>query len=84
MKCKDDWPARSERVVLLDPKWMRFYAVLTGATFVKVILIAVAYLVGTRLDERFGTYPLFLSIGVLAAVGLGLWWIIRVIDRMKL
>lgn len=67
--------------MLLDPKSMRTYAVITSAALTKAALIGLGYWVGSRIDRSLGTSPLFLLICVAAGLGLGLWGLIRALNR---
>jgi F0F1-type ATP synthase assembly protein I len=67
--------------MLVDPKWMRFYARMSGAVMAKVVFIALGLWLGQLLDERFGTYPLFLFVCVTAALALGIFWIVWLAEK---
>jgi F0F1-type ATP synthase assembly protein I len=69
--------------MLLDPKMTRFYALLSSAAISKAILIALGYWIGIRLDRRFNTYPLFLFLCIVFALGVGIWGIVKVAESMN-
>lgn len=64
-----------------DKKWMRFYARMSGAVMAKVILIAGGAYLGQILDVKLGTYPLFLFLLVTLALGLGIAWILWIVEK---
>jgi len=68
-------------VSLIDPKIMRTYAIVSGAVFTKAILIGVGYYVGSILDKKFNTAPLFIMICITIGLAIGLWWLIRSLNR---
>ena len=70
--------------MLFDPKWTRFYALLSGAALTKAILIALGYWIGMALDRKFHTYPLFLFLCITAALAIGIWGIVKIADRLNL
>lgn len=67
--------------MLIDPKWMRFYAKMSGAVLAKAVLIVIGVFAGKALDERFGTYPLFLFVGVIGALALGIFYIVWLAEK---
>lgn len=69
--------------MLIDPKWTRFYALLSSAAISKAVLIALGYWIGMKLDRRFHTYPLFLFLCITAALAVGIWGIVKVAERMN-
>jgi len=73
--------------MLIDPKWMRFYARMSGAVLAKVILVVVGLYVGNAIDAKLGTYPIFLFICVTVCIGVGIFWIVWLAeiesDRLK-
>jgi F0F1-type ATP synthase assembly protein I len=60
---------------------MRMYAVITSAAMAKFALIGLGYWIGSKIDASLGTSPLFLLLCVGIGLGLGLWGLIRAIDR---
>lgn len=67
----------------IDPRYMRFAATLSSAVMLKVLLIAGGYWLGTRVDARLATAPLGLAVGVLAGGGLGLFYLVLVVQRFR-
>jgi F0F1-type ATP synthase assembly protein I len=67
--------------MLLDPKSVRTYAIVTSAALAKAVLIGIGYWVGSRLDTAFGTSPLFLLLCVSAGLGLGLYGLLRALKQ---
>jgi F0F1-type ATP synthase assembly protein I len=63
--------------------WMRTYARVSGAVMVKVCLLAAAFLIGSRLDARFHTYPWLLMLCLVVAASVGIWWIVRVASQVS-
>lgn len=70
--------------MLIDPKFMRFASQLSSVVMTKALLIYGAYRLGTYLDGKFGTYPLFFFLLITTAAGLGLWWIIKIIEKNRI
>lgn len=66
---------------LIDPKVMRTYAIVSSAVFTKAVLIGIGYYVGSILDKKFGTAPLFILVCITLGLALGLWWLIRSLNR---
>ncbi|MBI1861578.1 MAG: AtpZ/AtpI family protein [Deltaproteobacteria bacterium] len=66
---------------LLDPKYSRLMAVYSSAAMVKLVLFVGAFFGGNLLDKKLGTSPLFLLIFLMAAMGLGIWYIIALMKR---
>ncbi|MBI4405409.1 MAG: AtpZ/AtpI family protein [Deltaproteobacteria bacterium] len=69
--------------MLVDPKWVRIGSMMTGAVMVKGLLIFAGFWLGTWLDQKLGTRPLFLTLGLVAGIAVGLWWIVYVAKRAK-
>jgi F0F1-type ATP synthase assembly protein I len=69
--------------MLLDPKMTRLYAMASGAAISKAVLLALGYWIGSKLDKRFGTSPLFMFLCVCVALAIGIWGVVRVLDRMN-
>lgn len=67
--------------MLIDPKWMRFYARMSGAVLAKVILVVAGLYVGNAIDAKLGTYPIFLFVCVTACLGLGIFWIVWLAEK---
>jgi len=69
--------------MLVDPKLMRFYGLMSGAVFTKIALMVGGFFLGTWIDKRLGTYPLFMLVLMLLGMSLGLWWIVRVATKNR-
>jgi F0F1-type ATP synthase assembly protein I len=69
--------------MLIDPKYMRYYAALSGAVLTKVALVVGGFFLGSWLDRRYGTYPLFMFSLVVIAAGLGIWYVIYVATKVR-
>ena len=67
----------------LDIKTMRYSAALSSAVLTKGLLIYGAFRLGGYLDSRWHTAPLFLMLLIVAAVAVGIWWILKVAERNK-
>lgn len=65
----------------LDPKMMRMYAVVTSAALTKVTLIFLGYWIGNKIDKAFGTSPLFMLLSVSLALGLGIYVLVKMIEK---
>lgn len=68
---------------MLDAKLMRLAAAMSSAVLLKGILIFGGYWLGSRLDVLAGTAPLFMLIGILLGVCVGMWYLITVFNRLK-
>lgn len=64
--------------MLIDRKLMRYYSIVSGAVFTKIVLMVGGFFLGTWIDRRLGTYPLFMLILLITGMSLGIWWIVRV------
>ena len=64
-------------------KWLRMGSLILNAVATKALLITGAYFLGRYLDRRWGTDPWCLTALLLAAIGLGLWWIVLVLRRLE-
>ncbi len=60
-----------------DKNLYRFYARMSSAVMVKLVLAMAGFFLGKYLDRRWGTEPYLLLLGFVAGVGLGLWWVVR-------
>ncbi len=67
--------------MLIDPKVMRTYAIVSSAALAKAMLIGIGYWIGTRVDRAYGTSPLFLLVFVSLGLALGLYGLIRALNR---
>ncbi len=67
--------------MLLDPKMMKTYAIVSSAALTKVALIGLGYWVGARLDRSFGTAPLFMLLCICFGLALGIWGLVRALNR---
>ncbi len=66
---------------LIDPKIMRTYAIVSSAVLTKAVLIGVGYYFGSILDKKYNTAPLFILVFISLGLGIGLWWLIRSLNR---
>lgn len=62
---------------------MRFAAMMSSAVMVKTFLIALGYWVGSKLDARWGTDPVVMAAGILVGGGLGLYYVVHVLQRFR-
>jgi len=62
----------------MDLKAMRFYSRISGACMAQVVLVYLGYLGGDWLDQQWRLEPLGLFLGLVAALVVGLWGVIRV------
>lgn len=69
--------------MLLEPKWMRYSAALSSAVLTKALLIYLGFRLGSWLDAKAKTYPLFMVSGLVLGMGLGIWWILFVAEKRK-
>lgn len=68
----------------IDTKLWRLYSVMSGVVMAKALMLYGAYKLGTYLDEKFGTYPLCFFLLITATAGIGLFWIIKVIEKNRI
>ncbi len=59
----------------------RYYARMSSAVLLKVLLAAGGYFLGTYLDALWGTSPFIMFLCFLTGVSIGLWWVIRNASR---
>jgi F0F1-type ATP synthase assembly protein I len=59
----------------------RYYARLSAAVMVKIVLVLSGFLLGKKLDVWFGTAPLLMFLGFVTGVGVGLWYVIRTANK---
>ena len=64
----------------IDPKLAQFYGRVSGAVMFKVALILGGFFGGSALDKRFHTGPFLMMLGLVLGAGLGIWYLMRVID----
>ena len=69
--------------MLIDPKFMRFYALISGAVFTKLLLIFAGYWLGNKADEHFGTPPFLMFLGIVVGAGLGIWQLMRALEKTR-
>lgn len=67
--------------MLVDPKYMRFYARMSSAVLAKAILIAIGYYAGSSLDAKYQTYPILLFVCVTVALGIGIFAIVWIAEK---
>lgn len=60
-----------------DKGLYRFYARMSSAVLVKIILAMGGFFLGRYLDRLWGTEPYLLLLGFVTGVSLGLWWVVR-------
>lgn len=66
---------------MLDRGAYRYYARMSSAVFLKVLLAAGGYFLGSYLDAQWGTGPFLMFLCFVAGVSIGLWWVIRNASR---
>lgn len=59
----------------------RFYARMSSAVFVKVLLAGGGFWLGSKLDTKYHTSPYLMMLGFVVGAGVGLWWVIRTANR---
>ena len=69
--------------MLFDPKKMRLMIVMGNAALTKAILMFGLGWGGHQLDKKFGTKPWLMFLGLLLGLGLGLWYIIVLANRVN-
>ena len=65
-------------------KLLRYYARLSSAVIIKILLATLGFWSGRKLDAILGTEPFLMFLGFVAGVSLGLWWVIRTANRTEL
>ena len=68
-------------MIRIDPATMLYASRLTSAVLAKVLFVYVGYRVGLWVDERWGTTPFGLALGLFVTFGLGIAFLIRVLER---
>ncbi len=69
--------------MLIDPKTMRYASILTSAVFLKILLIYGGFRLGGWLDSKLHTSPFLMVAGLTAGAGLGIWYVLFVIEKFK-
>ncbi len=59
----------------------RFYARMSSAVLVKILLSVLGAWVGKKADTHFGTEPYLMFLGFVMGVSVGLWWVIYNANR---
>jgi F0F1-type ATP synthase assembly protein I len=65
----------------VDPKTMQYASRLTSVVLAKMIFVYGGYRAGVWADEHWGTTPLFMALGLFVTFGLGLVFLLRVLER---
>jgi F0F1-type ATP synthase assembly protein I len=68
---------------MIDPKKMKVMIIMGNAALTKVLLMLGLGWGGYQLDQRLGTKPWLMFLGVLIGLGLGLWYIIVLANRFN-
>lgn len=68
--------------MLFDPKMMRMAAIIGNAMLTKAIILIAAFFLGRWLDNRFGTDPWLMFLCVALGLGLGIWWVIKLAQKL--
>jgi F0F1-type ATP synthase assembly protein I len=66
-----------------DANLYRFYARMSSAVLVKILLSVAGFFLGRYLDRLWGTEPYFLLAGFIGGVSLGLWWVVRTANAFE-
>jgi hypothetical protein len=69
---------------MLDPKWLRFYGIMSGVAVMKAILILGGYYVGAWADKQLGTSPYLAVLFLCVGAGLGICWVLIVMKNTRL
>lgn len=67
--------------MFLDPKKIKIMIIMGNAAVTKALLMLGLGWAGYRLDQRWGTKPWLMFLGVLLGLGLGLWYIMVLANR---
>ncbi len=62
----------------VDRATMRYASRLTSAVMAKVLFVYGGFRLGEWADERWGTSPTFMALGLFLTFGLGLWFLVVV------
>lgn len=60
-----------------EKKLYRYYARMSSAVLLKVILAAGGFWIGQTLDRKYGSEPYLMFLFFIVGVSVGLWWVIR-------
>ena len=69
--------------MLFDPKKMRMMVVMGNAALTKAVLMFGLGWGGYKLDQKLGTKPWLMFLGLLLGLALGLWYIIVLANRVN-
>jgi F0F1-type ATP synthase assembly protein I len=70
-------------MIRIDPATMRYASRLTSAVLTKVLFVYLGYRVGAWVDARWGTSPFGMALGLFVSFGVGIAFLVRVLDRAK-
>jgi len=68
---------------MLDPKKLKIMIVMGNAALTKAILMFGLGWGGYKLDQKWGTKPWLMFLGVLIGLGLGIWYILLLANRFN-
>jgi F0F1-type ATP synthase assembly protein I len=68
---------------MLDPKKLKIMIVMGNAALTKAILMFGLGWGGYKLDQKWGTKPWLMFLGVLIGLGLGIWYILVLANRFN-
>jgi len=66
---------------MMDKKFVRKASIISSAVMTKALLTIAGFVGGGVIDKALGTDPLFRFGLMIVGISIGLWWLLRVIDR---
>lgn len=69
--------------MFVDPRTARYASRLTSAVLAKVLFVYGGFRLGEWADARFGTSPVFMALGLFVTFGLGIWFLLRVLQKAR-
>jgi F0F1-type ATP synthase assembly protein I len=67
-----------------DAKKLRVAIMMGNAVMTKALMISAGWYFGSKLDKKYGTGPYGMIILVVLAMGLGVWYLLRIAKKLNL
>lgn len=68
----------------VDPKKIRVALLMGNAVMTKAIMIMAGWYFGGKLDQKYGTAPWLMVLGISLGIGLGMWYILIIAKKNSL
>lgn len=67
-----------------DAKKLRVAIMMGNAVMTKALMISAGWYFGSKLDKKYGTGPYGMILLVVLAMGLGVWYLLRIAKKLNL